>query len=178
MDWKDIAGVIGKTAPILGTLVGGPAGAAIGGIIGSILGTGSSPDAITNAIATDPQAALKLAQYESDNKVKLEAMAFAHADKLLDADIATVTAVNTTMQAETKGEHWPTYTWRPFNGFVVGTMAFGCYFVLPLMHIPAPQIPTEVWLMFGGILGVASWFRGKAQQAQAELTPGTPDAKG
>ena len=52
------------------------------------------------------------------------------------------------------------------------------YFVLPLVHIPAPSIPTEVWLMFGGILGVASWFRGKAQQAQAEMTPGTPDAKG
>ncbi|PMY13752.1 hypothetical protein C1X42_32665, partial [Pseudomonas sp. FW305-BF8] len=86
--------------------------------------------------------------------------------------------VNDTMQAETKGEHWPTYTWRPFNGFVVGIMAFGCYFVLPLCKLPVPSIPTEVWLMFGGILGVASWFRGKAQQAQAEMTPGEPDAKG
>lgn len=90
MEWKDIAGVIGKAAPILGTLVGGPAGTAIGGIIGSILGTSGTPDAIQNAIATDPQAALKLAEYESDNKVKLQAMATAHADNLIAAQTSAI----------------------------------------------------------------------------------------
>lgn len=92
MDWKDIAGIVGKAAPILGTLVGGPAGAAIGGLIGSVLGAGNTPDAIQAAIATDPQAALKLAQFESDNAVKLKAMAFAHADNEIAAHTAAIQA--------------------------------------------------------------------------------------
>ena len=27
MEWKDVAGTVGKVAPMLGTLIGGPAGA-------------------------------------------------------------------------------------------------------------------------------------------------------
>ena len=92
MDWKDIAGIVGKAAPILGTLVGGPAGAAIGGLIGSVLGSGNTPDAIQAAIATDPQAALKLAQFEGENAVKLKAMAFAHADNEIVAQTAAIQA--------------------------------------------------------------------------------------
>ena len=42
MDWKDIAGTVGKAAPLLGTLLGGRAGAAVGSIIASALGTGGS----------------------------------------------------------------------------------------------------------------------------------------
>lgn len=92
MDWKDIAGVVGKAAPILGTLVGGQAGAAIGGIIASVLGTTNSADAIQNAIASDPSAALKLAQFESDNNVKLQGMLLAHADNEIAARTAAIQA--------------------------------------------------------------------------------------
>jgi len=31
------------------------------------------------------------------------------------------------------------------------------------MKIPVPAVPESVWLMLGGILGVASWFRGRMQ---------------
>ena len=92
MDWKDIAGIVGKAAPILGTLVGGPAGAAIGGLIASALGTDNTPDAIQVAIATNPDAALKLASLESDNKVKLQGMMFAHADNEIAASTAAIQA--------------------------------------------------------------------------------------
>ena len=91
-NWKDVAGIVGKAAPILGTLVGGPAGAVIGGLIAAALGTSATPDAVQTAIASDPTAALKLAEYESDNKTKLQAMVFAHADNLLAADTATIQA--------------------------------------------------------------------------------------
>jgi hypothetical protein len=163
MDWKDVAPILGKVAPILGTLVGGPAGLALGTLVGSVLGTDATPDAITNAIATDPTAALKLAQFESDNKVKLQAMMLAHADNLVAAETAQIQAVNVTMQAEARSEHWWSSGWRPFVGFVFGTMFLGVYFVLPLMKIPPPVVPTEAWMAIGAVLGVASWFRGKAQ---------------
>lgn len=90
MNWKDIAGVVGKVAPLAGTLIGGPAGAAIGGLVAAALGTDNTPDAIHAAIATDPQAALKLAQWEGDNTVKLQQMVYAHADNELAAQTAAI----------------------------------------------------------------------------------------
>ena len=33
MEWKDVAGIVGKAAPLLGTLLGGPAGTAVGGLV-------------------------------------------------------------------------------------------------------------------------------------------------
>lgn len=62
-----------------------------------------------------------------------------------------------------KKEHWLTYSWRPYNGILFGTTVFCCYFLLPLLKIPVPNIPELVWLAWGSILGIASWHRGKMQ---------------
>jgi hypothetical protein len=43
LEWKDVAAAVGKVAPLLGTLVGGPAGGAIGGLIAAALGTEPTP---------------------------------------------------------------------------------------------------------------------------------------
>lgn len=163
MNWKDIAGLVGNAAPILGTLVGGPAGGAIGAMIASGLGCGNTPDDVKVALATNPDAAVKLAQIEKDRQVDLQQLLMQATQNQLIADTASIAAVNQTMQAETKAEHWASWLWRPFMGFVTGIMVFGCYFVLPLLKIPAPVIPSEVWLFLGSVLGVASFFRGKAQ---------------
>ena len=93
MDWKDISKLVGGAAPILGTLLGGPAGAAVGGLIASALGTpGGDADAVHAAISADPGAALKLATIESDNRVKLQGMQLDHADRLIVADTVRVQA--------------------------------------------------------------------------------------
>jgi hypothetical protein len=166
MDWKDIAGEVGKFAPLVGTLIGGPAGAAIGGLVSAALGTSNSPDAISAAIATDPNAALKLAQFQSDNAVKLQAMVFAHADKQLDADTAQIAQVNATMQTEDKTR---VFSWRDYWGYVSGS-GFGfvvgviCYLVIgalwqghPEYMAQIPQIVGAFSVLFGiaaGVLGV------------------------
>ena len=92
MDWKEIAGAVGKYAPILGTLVGGPAGTAIGSVIASALGTEATPDAVSQALAVNPDAAVKLRQIESDERVKLQSMVIAHADNELAASTAALQA--------------------------------------------------------------------------------------
>jgi len=92
MDWKDIAGVVGKAAPILGGLFGGPAGAALGGIVSSALGVENTPDAISKAIASDPEAAFKLRALEEEHKVEFQRMAYAHADILIAAETASLQA--------------------------------------------------------------------------------------
>lgn len=72
MDWKDIAGVVGKAAPALGTLLYGPAGASVGGLIASALGTAASPDDVSAALADNPDALVKLRQIEADKATKLQ----------------------------------------------------------------------------------------------------------
>lgn len=72
MQWKDLTGIIGKAAPLLGTVLGGPAGGAIGGVISAALGTDNNPEAIAKAIESDPEAYAKLKQIEMDHKAELE----------------------------------------------------------------------------------------------------------
>jgi len=64
MEWKDIAKVVGQSAPILGTVLGGPAGGAIGSLVASVLGVSNEPDAVIEAIRMNPDVAVKLKELE------------------------------------------------------------------------------------------------------------------
>jgi hypothetical protein len=162
MEWRDLAGIVGKAAPILGTLIGGPAGAAVGGLVASALGVGNTPDAVSQALAVNPDAAVKLAEIERARQVDLQGLLVTAEGNRLAAETASVQAVNATMQSEAKADHWPTYTWRPFIGFIFG-FYIASLFTLPLFgKIPVVMDPYMIGAI-GGILGVASWFRGKAQ---------------
>lgn len=174
MEWKDVATTVAKSAPMLGGLLGGPIGAAVGAVgsmIASALGVSNTPDAVSQALTTNPDAAVKLADIERQRQVDLQQLVVQAANNQLQAETAQLVSVNTTMQAETRSEHWASWLWRPFMGFIAGIMIFGCYFVLPLAHIAAPTIPSEVWYFLGAVLGVASWFRGKAQADPANPAP-------
>lgn len=70
-------------------------------------------------------------------------------------------------------EHWLKWAWRPFLAYSFGLLAFAVYVGLPLARVPVPVVPTEVWLTFGGVLGAASWFRGKTQAEAAQPTSQT-----
>jgi hypothetical protein len=63
MNWTDISSAVGKAAPLLGTVLGGPAGGAVGGLIAAALGTKDTPEAVSAALA-NPDAAIKLRQIE------------------------------------------------------------------------------------------------------------------
>jgi len=163
MNWKDIGETVGKYAPMLGDLLPIPGAGIAGKLIGAALGCDSTPDAIHAAIQADPQAAVKLAQIEADNRALLQ-------QQLLTAETARIQAVNATMQSESKSEHWMQWAWRPFIGFVFGVTFSGVYLILPLVKVPVPVIPSEAWMMIGAVLGVASWHRGAAKVAKAKNT--------
>lgn len=162
MEWKDVAGSVGKAAPILGTLLGGPAGAVVGGLVASALGVGSTPDEVSQALATNPEAAVKLKQIEADRQVRLQELLVQAASAEITAASAAIQSVNTTMQAEAKADHWPTYSWRPAIGFVFAAYV-ASLFVLPLFDKTPVALSPDMTLAIGGILGVASWFRGRMQ---------------
>lgn len=75
MDWKDISGAVGKVAPILGTLLGGPAGGAVGALVASALGTANDADSVSAAMAGNPEAAVKLREIETNRAIRLQELA-------------------------------------------------------------------------------------------------------
>lgn len=92
MQWTDIASVVGKAAPLLGGLLAGPAGAAVGGLVASALGTAATPDAVSQALATNPDAAVKLADIEARRAVELQALLIQSEQNRLSAETAAMQA--------------------------------------------------------------------------------------
>jgi hypothetical protein len=74
MSWASIAKHVGQAAPLLGTVLGGPAGGAVGALISSALGVDNDPSAVANAMAS-PETLVTLKQIESDHRAQLEQMA-------------------------------------------------------------------------------------------------------
>lgn len=166
-----IAMALAQFAPMLAGLFGGSKAEDVAtkvvGIASAVTGQ-SAPDAALAAIQADPQLAMQFQKAVLDQQVQLQQIALQQEQAELAADQANMAAVNQTMQIEAKADHWPTYSWRPFIGFVFGVMIFGDYFIIPILQgwwpaIHQPSIPSEAWVAIGGILGVASFFRGKMQ---------------
>lgn len=186
MDWKDLATTVGRAAPMLGTLLGGPAGAAVGGLIASALGSGGTPDEVSQALVANPDAAVKLKQIETERQTKLQELVVLSESNRLAAESKAIDAVNATMRAEAAAEHWPTYSWRPFIGFAVGVnlvastfLVVGVFMSMCMNMAGADKAVAALPGALGAlaalvalaspILGIASWFRGKAQ-----ADPGIP----
>lgn len=74
MSWRKVAETVGQAAPLLGTVLGGPAGGAIGAVVSSALGVDNRPDSVLSALG-DPDAMAKLKQIELAHRAELEAMA-------------------------------------------------------------------------------------------------------
>jgi hypothetical protein len=87
--------------------------------------------------------------------------------------------VNQTMQIESKSEHWPQYSWRPFWGFVsavafLAVCVFCCILGYravmgsdPTALATIPQLISSFATLFaipGAILGVTAWHRGKEKR--------------
>lgn len=185
MEWRDLAAVVGRNAPLLGSLLGGPVGGTIGAVVASALGTGNSADQVSAALTSNPDAMVKLRELETTKATKLQELATQQALAELAAATQNASDVNKTMQAEAVAEHWPTYTWRPAIGFAVALAV-----VLSVLTVFATYGAAIIWNRSEGldhlpgvlgavagiiavvspILGIASWFRGKAQADPAIAT--------
>lgn len=69
--WDNIKELIGTSAPLIGTLLGGPAGGAVGGLIGKALGVDNTPEAIELALMNNPDALLKIKELETSKELAI-----------------------------------------------------------------------------------------------------------
>ncbi len=166
--------VVKTVLPWIGTALGGPLGGIAAEAVGKVLGMKDATiETVKNTLSgmsAEDLVKLKLAELEV--QLKMQEIGLKSVFDLAELEVKTISEVNQTMRAEAAAEHWPSYSWRPYNGFLFGTTIFCSYFLLPIFKIPVPQIPSEVWLTWGGILGIASFFRGKAQ-ADPNIPPVT-----
>lgn len=72
MNWSDIGGIVGRAAPIVGTLLGGPAGAAVGALVANALNVSNNPDAVNAALVASPDAMIRITELQTNARVQLE----------------------------------------------------------------------------------------------------------
>lgn len=69
--WDNIKELIGTSAPVIGTLLGGTAGGAVGGLISKVLGVDNTPEAIELALMNNPDALLKIKELETSKELAI-----------------------------------------------------------------------------------------------------------
>jgi hypothetical protein len=83
--------------------------------------------------------------------------------KILDSVTAQIQAVNATMQAESKSEHWAQWLWRPVIGFTFAVTILNDYVLYSYFAKFGMQkidIPGDVWSAMLVVLGAAAVTRG------------------
>lgn len=160
----NLTSIVKDILPFLGTALGGPLGDAAATFIGSKLGI---PDATVSTVTSilqgmTPEKLNELKVHEQEFQVTMAKLGYDSVQKLEELNASVILAVNKTMQVESTSEHWASWFWRPFIGFTFGLYICSLW-ILPLAHVVPVTLTPDITLAIGGILGVASWFRGKAQ---------------
>ncbi len=174
MNWSDIKSLIAESAPVLGSLLGGPAGGAVGGLIAKALGVEASADKVAAAVKSDPEALLKLRQLELAQQEKLTKM-------MLDFDAARLSEVNQTMRAEFAQEDAYVKRWRPTLGYAVTLTWVVTWFSIVYAIIFKPEQAPDIisalaeaqtmWGVALAVLGVGVVKRSHDKQVAAGQQP-------
>lgn len=168
MDWKDIGKTIAGAAPLIGTVLAGPAGGAVGTLVAGLFGCENNPDAIAAAIHADPEALLKLKSLEKSHQVELERL-------LLEGEKARLADVQSARSREV--EITKTTGKRDVNLYVLAwTVVMGFFFLTGLlMKFRLPEGSNDVvFLLFGGLVAgfsqVLGYFFGSSKSSSDKTT--------
>lgn len=171
MNWKQM---VGKAAPLVGSLLGTPAAGAAIGMVADALGTDADPDAIAKAMSSDPEAANKLRKLELDHKESLKKM-------VLEAETARLSEVNQTMRAEAASNDAYVRRWRPTFGYLTAVAwAIQCIAIAwSIIASPgeagnvaqAVTALTPMWGVALAMLGINVTSRSRDKQVAAGQRP-------
>jgi len=159
MDWKGVAGTVAKYAPLLGGIIGGPAGGAMGAgvkLLASAFGLSeeeTTPDKIDHLLQTDPAAAVKLAEIESNNQIELQKY-FLEQERLRLADVASAREREIKIVQATGERDINLYvlSWLVIVGFFV-LLGFMYFTVIPMDNVgPVNQLFGALAAGFGMVL--------------------------
>ena len=75
MKWSDIGNMVGKAAPLVGTLLGGPAGAAVGSLVAAALNVNSDPESVNAELVGNPDALVRIQELQVNAKIQFQQLA-------------------------------------------------------------------------------------------------------
>lgn len=176
--WDNVKKLIGGVAPMIGTLIGGPA---VGGMVASLLGVANTPEAIEQELKNNPDALIKLKQLESDERIQLKELAFKHANIESEERKLSVVQQHATMQAEIASNDPWVRRWRPTFGYSVclawSLLFFGLAFTMIFNPKEAADLVNSIVALtplFGialSVLGISIHKRSVDKQVSAGKVP-------
>lgn len=176
MDLKQIAGTVSKFAPLLGTALGGPVGTIAGGavkMIADALGCDATAGGISQAIANDPEAYIKLKELEDREKARLHEWNV----EQLRAQLADVQSARAMQIAALQQDD--IFSKRFIYYFAIAWSLFACAFAIAAfwVHIPPENmrlVDTINGILWGALVSTMFGFffgnsiRSVAKQYQPE----------
>lgn len=158
LTWGDVGKAVAGIAPVLGTALGGPAGAVIGSMVASALGTGNDPVSVNSAIAADPANAAKILALQAQHEENLRKMN-------LDYQTALVNAQAGTIEAEAKSDSWLAANWRPILMLTFTFIVAMNYAILPVAawfgsHVAPLVLPPDMWALLK--IGIGGYIVGRS----------------
>lgn len=135
-DWTKVGQRLADIAPMLGTVVGGPAGTAIGSVIAATLGTANNPDAVLAEIRNNPEAALKLKELEYAERDSIRAQALAMAQN--EVQLAGLEMADQQQARATHKDHWMPSLLTIALSIMVSTMTY------MIFTVAVPESSKEV----------------------------------
>lgn len=154
--------ILTSLLPTIGTALLGPLGGIAAKFVTDKLGISETTVENVKNILTgmSPEKLLELQVADKELEVKLAQMGYDSLAKIEECNLKALEAVNNTMQAESKSEHWPQYTWRPFIGANFG-FYIASLWILPAFGRTPVTLSLDMIALIGAILGIASWHRGQ-----------------
>lgn len=139
--WDSVKSILGKSAPVLGAALSGPAGAAVGLMISNVLGV-STEEEVLEKLKNDPEALLKLKELEITHRTELEKI--------------NLSAYTSTLKDIQDARNKNNGHWMPsILTLVLAVMVSGMFVALFL--IPPSEAYAQVLIMIAGtILGAFS----------------------
>lgn len=152
-DWKSVAAMVGKVAPMLGTAIGGPVGGAVGtgiSLLSKALGVEETPDAIMEAIKTDPTAYAKIKQAELDNTLALESLVHQTRQAEMENHAKIIESLN---KADESGHSTrPKIAMFLTYAFLAAYVAIGIGIMIAIIYDRVDV--GEMWATLGTYLGI------------------------
>lgn len=190
MNWSDIGKFIGGAAPVVGTLLGGPAGAAVGALVASALGTTNDPDAVNAALSANPDAMVKIQELQTNAKVQLQQLAVSLETIRIQAEGAQYAAeaadrdsARTLAAAQPNDLIRPTVTLVILAGtlLIIGAIFMGWNRELLTDPTASLTVGTVIGLWFGELKQVMGFWFGMTKESQKQnaivtdfaVTPGS-----
>ncbi len=179
--WDKVKSLIATAAPMIGTVIGGPAGGAVGAMVASALGVENTPEAIEQELRTNPDALIKLKQLESDERIKLQELALRHSEIESEVHKLAIATQAATQQAELASNDPYVRRWRPTFGYAMclawSLLFFGLAFALVFHPKQAADVVnsvvalTPLFSVALTVLGISIHKRSQDKQVSMGLTP-------